>query len=245
MIRKAWQSFSHFWSTDRGLSIFLIMIVLIVFVLPPLGTLGIVGRFMVDTFFSILLISGIASLSERHKGVFVAVGGMVALTLIFRWTDSFEPSLYLDILDYLSTIISVVMFCIVILAQVLKKGPITFRRIQGAIAVYLLLGLAWAHAYELIEFLNPGAFSGAVTNLGRFSSWTYFSFVTLATLGYGDIAPVHPIARSLATAEAITGQLYLAILIARLVSQELIHREGTRGKLSGDPSESQISSDRR
>jgi hypothetical protein len=52
----------------------------------------------------------------------------------------------------------------------------------------------------------------------------YFSFVTLATLGYGDISPVHPIARSLAVAEAITGQLYLAILIARLVSQELYYR---------------------
>jgi hypothetical protein len=224
VIRKAWQSFSHFWSTDRGLSIFLIMIVFFVFVLPPLGSLGIVGRFMVDTFFSLLLVSGIASLSENRKGVFIAVAGMAALTLIFRWTDSFEPSLYLDILDYLSTILSIIMFCIVILAQVLKKGPITIRRIQGAIAVYLLLGLGWAHVYELIEYLNPGAFAGAIYGSGRFSSWMYFSFVTLATLGYGDITPVQPLARSLTVAEAITGQLYLAILIARLVSQELYYR---------------------
>lgn len=234
-MRKAWLSFSHFWSTDRGLSIFLIMIVLIVFVLPPLGSLGIVGRFMVDIFFSLLLISGIASLSERHKGVFVVVVVMAVITLIFRWTDSFVPSLSLNILDYLATIISIILFCIVILAQVLKKGPITFRRIQGAIAVYLLLGLAWAHAYELIEYLSPGAFAGNIYGSGRFSSWMYFSFVTLATLGYGDIAPVQPLARSLAVSEAITGQLYLAILIARLVSQELYYRT-TRGQDKSDKS---------
>jgi hypothetical protein len=210
------------------------MIVLIVFVIPPLGSLNIVGRFMVDTFFSLLLVSGIASLSERHKGVFVIVIVMAAITLIFRWTDSFVPSPSLDILDYLATIISIILFCIVILAQVLKKGPITFRRIQGAIAVYLLLGLAWAHAYELIEYLSPGSFAGTIYSSGRFSSWVYFSFVTLATLGYGDISPVQPLARSLSVAEAITGQLYLAILIARLVSQELYYRTSREGEATRD-----------
>ena len=128
-------------------------------------------------------------------------------------------------LDYVATIVSVLLFCMMILTRVFKKGPITFHRIEGAIAVYLLLGLAWAYAYQLLAYLDPGAYSGAVTASGGFSSWTYFSFVTLATLGYGDIAPVHPVARSLATAEAITGQLYLAILIARLVSEELFYRQ--------------------
>lgn len=234
MIRKVWQSFSHFWSTDRGLSIFLFMIVLIIFILPPLGYLDIVGRFIVDTFFSLLLISGIASLPKRHKGASIVVGVVVVITLIFRWSDFIEPSHLLDILDYLATIASIILFCVVILAQVLKNGPITFRRIQGAIAVYLLLGLGWAHAYELIEYLSPGAFAGTIYSSGRFSSWLYFSFVTLATLGYGDISPVHPVARSLAAAEAITGQLYLAILIARLVSQELYYRTTREGEATRD-----------
>jgi len=225
MIHKIWQSFSHFWVTDRGLSIFLIMIVLVVFIVPPLGSLGITGRLVIDIFFSLLLISGIASMSGRKK-VFVIVSGIAIIALIVRWIDSFFALPALDVLNYLATITCTVLFCIVILARVLMKGPITFRRIQGAIAVYLLLGLAWAHAYELIEYLGPGSFTGAFRDAGRFSSWMYFSFVTLATLGYGDIAPVHPAARSLAVAEAITGQLYLAILIARLVSQELYYRTG-------------------
>lgn len=201
------------------------MIVLVVFIVPPLGSLGITGRLVIDIFFSLLLISGIASMSGRKK-VFVIVSGIAIIALIVRWIDSFFALPALDVLNYLATITCTVLFCIVILARVLMKGPITFRRIQGAIAVYLLLGLAWAHAYELIEYLGPGSFTGAFRDAGRFSSWMYFSFVTLATLGYGDIAPVHPAARSLAVAEAITGQLYLAILIARLVSQELYYRTG-------------------
>ena len=193
------------------------------FVLPSLGSLGIASRLMVDIFFSLLLISGMASMSQ-NKRVLVAVAGTSIVVLAVRWAWLFNTSPLLDVLNYLATIAATILFCILILAQVLKKGPITIKRIEGAIAAYLLLGLAWTYSYELIEYLNPGAFTGALTTSDRFSSWTYFSLVTLATIGYGDIAPVHPIARSLATAEGITGQLYLAILIARLVSQELYYR---------------------
>lgn len=229
MTRKVWRSFSRFWDTDRGLSLFLIMIVVAVFILPPLGSLGIFGRFIFDIFFSLLLISGIASMSGQGKA-FIIITGIAVIALVFRWTDSLIPSPTLYILNYIATITSAILFCMVILARVLKKGPITFHRIEGAIAVYLLLGLTWSNAFELVEYLNPGSFTGALTGSGRFSSWMYFSFVTLATLGYGDISPVHPIARSLAVAEAITGQLYLAILIARLVSQELYYRTSREGE---------------
>lgn len=200
------------------------MIVVFIFVIPPLGRVGVIGRLVIDIFFSLLLISGIASVSE-HKGIFAAVTGIAVIALVFRWTDSFIPLPTLQVLDCVSTIVSVLLFCTIIITRIFQNGPITFHRIEGAIAVYLLLGLAWAYAYQLIAYLDPVAFSGAVTASGGFSSWTYFSFVTLATLGYGDISPLNPVARSLATAEGITGQLYLAILIARLVSQELFYRQ--------------------
>jgi Ion channel len=225
---KIWESFSRFWATDRGLSIFLLMIVVVVFVLPSLADLGIARRLFFDIFFSLLLISGIASMSGRRR-VFITLTGISIVALAVRWIDSFNASALLDVLNYFATITAIILFSTVVLSQVLKKGPITVHRIEGAIAVYLLLGLAWAHTYELIEYMSPGAFAGAITDSGRFSSWTYFSFVTLATLGYGDISPLHPAARSLAVAEAITGQLYLAILIARLVSQELYYRT-TKGQ---------------
>jgi hypothetical protein len=90
--------------------------------------------------------------------------------------------------------------------------------IAAAIVVYMFLGLLWTGAYSTLELLQPGAFaipagfSGPATrHLG------FFSFTTLTTLGYGDVTPVSPMAQSLATLEALIGQIYLAVLIARLV----------------------------
>lgn len=215
---------THLKNTDIGLSLFLIMTVFFIFILPPLGLSGMRGRLLVDIFFSLFIVSGIVSSSGR-KAIFVLVAGVSTIALILRWAGFVITAPFLVILNTSATICSAILFCTVILARVLKQGPITFRRIEGAIAAYLLLGFAWASGYELIAFLDPDSFSGAVTTSGNFSPWIYFSFVTLATLGYGDIAPVHPLARSLATSEAIAGQLYLAILIARLVSQELFYRQ--------------------
>ncbi len=114
-----------------------------------------------------------------------------------------------------------------ILAQVFAAGRVNFRRIEGAIAAYLLIGLVFACLYELLHRLDPGAFlhhGAPASEVGEVASYLFFSFVTLTTTGYGDIVPVHPIARSLAILEALTGQLYLAILLARLVSLEIAHR---------------------
>ena len=211
-------------TAEVGLSVFLVLIVLFVFILPPFGLLGNIGRLVVDIVFTLLLVSGTASISGR-KVFFVIVAGISIITLVFRWSGSFFYLPVVGVLDNIATIVVILLLCTIILTRVFKKGPVTFRRIEGAIASYLLLGIAWAYAYQLVAHSDPAAFTGALTASTGISSWTYFSFVTLATLGYGDISPVHPIARSLATAEAITGQLYLAILIARLVSQELFNRQ--------------------
>lgn len=81
-----------------------------------------------------------------------------------------------------------------------------------------MIGLIWAHAYELLYLIHPDAFSGAVGNAPGALTWIYYSFVTLTTMGYGDITPVHPIARSLAISEALAGQLYIAVTLARLMA---------------------------
>ncbi len=107
----------------------------------------------------------------------------------------------------------------------------TSHRIQGATAAYLLIAFSFALAYFLLEFLVPGSFRfpGGEANLNS-ESWRvfyYYSIITLTTLGYGDIIPVHPVARNLAAAEALIGQLYPAILLARLVT---LHAQTTRPK---------------
>ena len=104
-----------------------------------------------------------------------------------------------------------------------RGGPITWSRIQGGVCAYLLLGMAWASAFQLLEQLLPGSFHFVTvpTSMDQLTSkLTYFSFGTLTTLG-SDIIAVHPLARSLTTAEGIVGQLFPAILIGALVAMAM------------------------
>jgi Ion channel len=223
MTRKVWQALLRFWITDRGLSVFLALLIVVVFVLPVLVPVGLFGKFIADLLFSLLLVAGVAAVSER-RWAFVTVSAVAAAALFVRWTNWLLPAVpAANLAEWhaLSRLVSFGLFSLVVLAQVFRRGPITVHRIQGAVAVYLLLGLAWAGAYDLLALHRPDAFAGAVGAQDTHQRWLYYSFVTLTTMGYGDITPVHPVARSLAVLEALVGQLYPAILLARLVSLEV------------------------
>jgi hypothetical protein len=220
MTWRAWAALSRFWATDRGLSILLALLILIVFVLPPIVPVGPLGRLLGDVFFSLMLIAGAGVVSER-RWVLVVLLVVVVAALLFRWGNWLAPSLDLVMWRGLSSLATVGLLSLVVLAQVIRRGPVTRQRIEGAVAVYLLLGLTWANAYELVALRYPNAFAGA-SDVFTTQTWIYYSFVTLTTMGYGDIMPVHSLARSLAVMEALTGQLYPAILLARLVSLELM-----------------------
>lgn len=209
---RAWRALRRFWESDPGLSVFLGLLVLFLFVLPPLVEPEGSGRgLVIDACLSALLLAGVAAVSTRpavRSALFVLVVG----ALVVRWGPFSAPA------TAAAALVSVVAMGFVVLVQAFRAGPVNVHRIQGAVAAYLLLGLAWALAYETVALVAPGAFSAASPlepSRGRF---IYFSFVTLSTLGYGDVTPVHPAARSLAMAEALTGQLYPAILLGRLVS---------------------------
>ena len=115
--------------------------------------------------------------------------------------------------------------------DVLAKGQVDAEKLTGALCVYLLIALLFSYGYWLCDRMLPGAFaphSAGGEDLGR---WLYFSLVTLTTLGYGDVQPVHPAARTMASMEAVMGQLYLAVLVARLVGLHISQssRETARG----------------
>jgi hypothetical protein len=208
----AWKALRRFWESDPVLSLFLGLLVVVLFVLPPLVEPEGSGRgLVIDVGLSVLLLAGVAAVST-HPAVRAVLFVLVVGALAVRWGPFSAPA------TAAAALVSVVAMTFVVLAQAFRAGPVNVHRIQGAVAAYLLLGLAWALAYEAVALLTREAFSGAtVTGSGR-SRFIYFSFVTLTTLGYGDVAPVHPVARSLAALEALTGQLYPAILLARLVS---------------------------
>ena len=221
MTREMGPAFSRFWTDDRGLSIFLAALVAII-VVPALGPVGLPGRFLGDALVSLMLVSGAAAVADRSRAMLI-VSVITVPALLVRWTSWLFPAADLAVWREISTLATLAVLCCVVLALVLRRGSITARRIQGAIAVYLLLGFIWAQAYELVALWHPGSFTGTVDGRGSLP-WTYYSFVTLTTMGYGDIMPVHPLARAAAVLEALTGQLYLAIMLARLVSLELQSR---------------------
>lgn len=207
----------RFWAEDRGLSIFLVLLAAVVFVLPVFGRPGPLDSLAGDITFSALLVAGALTLSER-RWLRWAVPPFAAIAVLIRWAGVATGSGDLVAWRELSTLVTLMLFTAVVIGQVYRSGPVTYHRILGAVAVYLLLGLTWANAYAFLHELRPNAFAGSLGDGVISQTWIYYSFVTLTTVGYGDITPVHPVARSLAIGEALTGQLYLAITLARLVS---------------------------
>lgn len=217
MRNRIWEGMLRFWRADRGLSIILVLLVAIVFVLPVLLPPDSTGRFVRDLAFSALLIAG-AVVATEWRWARVVVATLAIVALLVRWAAVAAPSDALVIGREASTLVMLLLFAMVVATRVYRSGPVTHHRIQGAVAVFMLLGLMWAGAYELLHLMRPEAFGGAVGDAPGSPTWIYYSFVTLTTMGYGDITPVHPVARSLAISEAFTGQLYLAITLARLVT---------------------------
>ncbi len=215
---------SGFWSEEWNLTVVLGIVIFEFFILPSLTS--VVGERLVISLlnnlgFSLLLLTGVVALT-RHKFIQIVIGSIVVLIISVRWGRLILGADWLAGWDILLTLIFSIAFVVVVLGHVYKEGPMTGHRIQGAVAAYLLIAMSFALAFFLLEFVNPGSFrfpNGPMNLDGQ--SWRvfyYFSITTLTTLGYGDITPVQPIARNLTMAEALVGQLYPAILIARLVS---------------------------
>lgn len=125
-------------------------------------------------------------------------------------------------LSYLHLLVLILFYCWatwLAARQVLFSGKIDSNKIVGAICIYLLMGLIWAMLYLSMAQAIPGAFDGLEQKVwyDNFADATYFSYVTLTTLGYGDITPLRPVARFLVYMEAISGTFYMAILVASLI----------------------------
>jgi Ion channel len=216
----------RFWLSEWNLSAFLVLLVIDGFVINPIILSSEAPVMLQPVSFSLVLLSGIFA-ALRSRRLSVLVGVFVAISLVMRWSSHVYATAGLDRADAVSTLVWAGLLTAVILRAVFRPGPINMLRIQGAIAVYLLLAFTWGFAYKLVALVDAGAFSFSASEVARHHlqpRLMYFSMITLTTVGYGDITPVSPVARSLACLEAFTGQLFPAILLARLVSLELLHR---------------------
>ncbi len=175
---------------------------------------------------SLLLLTGVFTVHRNPPLRLAAVIGLL-LSLSLRWLAHFlgaEHDIlrlvsHLAISGYMAFLTAVVFF------TVLTHREISFDTVIGAVCGYLLIAYMFTFLYVAIEDVSPRAFAFAprpaavegATPYGSGTMFMYFSFVTLTTLGYGDILPVHPLARSMVTLEVLSGQLYLAAFVARLV----------------------------
>lgn len=228
---KALSGFANFWWGDRGMLAFLLLLCAFFF-LSPFFESDLL-RSLSAVFLTLLLISGVAYISSRPLLRWAA--GAVALTaIILRWLHEFHPTQELAIAGSLVTLLCLVSLSVVVLIRVFRdSGRVNVSRVQGAVAAYVLFGVTWATLYQVLYLWLPNAFNlpagATMTPEEQRENLAYFSFVTLTTLGYGDITAVHPIARMFVTFEALIGQLYPATLLARLVSLEITSRtEETR-----------------
>jgi hypothetical protein len=224
----AFYRFKAFWRDDRGLSAFLLLLFVSLFLAPFIDSLLL--RIISSLFFSLLMISGAMSISSKRLPRLI-VGAVALAAIILRWADKFNDSRVLAIWSAVTTLLFLVLLTGVMLGRVFaSNGRVTAHRIQGAVAVYVLIGLTWSILYQLCDLtLGVDAFTMTGSHhddpMSRQEQFSYFSFVTLTTVGYGDITALHPIARMFVIFEALFGQLYPATLLARLVSLEVIHRQ--------------------
>ena len=209
---------------DLSLTALTTLLIVFVFVLAPLAELRVVNRHALEIAFAAILLSGIAA--RRHQSLLERLFiGAALLAIALRILNLVLPDVSIRMIDAFALIAAFGLLGAVTLARTLRPGEITLHRLQGAIAAYMLVGLMFAQAFRLVAIGNPGAFlvAGAPADYDAVvPRLTYFSFVTLTTLGYGDITPAHPYSRSLVMLESLFGVLYPAILIARLVSLDVV-----------------------
>jgi prepilin signal peptidase PulO-like enzyme (type II secretory pathway) len=207
-------------ATENKYNRLLANLVLLYIIYPFLVYLPL-GDLLVFFFFSLSLIIAVYQI-DRSKLALRCNIGLFVIALLLRVFCTIIP-IYRDFnlwFDLSSTLIFIafISLCVYsILRELIPTEQVTSDIIKGGICVYFLLGFFWAAAYNIVQIFDPDSFSSAAQTVNQ-ADLLHFSFTTLATVGYGDIVPTSKTARVLANLEGMTGVLYPAVFIARLVS---------------------------
>jgi voltage-gated potassium channel len=212
--------------TINLLVLFVSLVIMLMVV--PLFEQFLTDRLLLQIALTVLLLVAVAT-NRRPRGLFIITALLAALAIPVAWTSFFVEYESLFVASCVLEGLFFLLIAVWLLIYVARQPEVSMQSIFGAISAYLLIGLAWAMLYWAIDrssFENL-AYAERLTvsqdkwgneEVVKFSQLVYFSFVTMSTLGYGDILPRTPIAQTLAWAQSVTGQFYIAILIARLVS---------------------------
>jgi hypothetical protein len=202
------------------------LLVVMLFAVAPVQALGLFVFQVFELFLAVILVCGVFIMSGSRIAVAAMLGALVmasvAAVLRIRSPSLLDLNLFAG-----SWLIMGLTLGLVVARAVFAAGRITYHRVMGAVLLYLTVAVIFAALFTVVGTLAPKAFNGMAVQDGPAlaSNVIYFSFATLTTTGYGDVFPVHPLARSLCNLEAVFGQLYPATLLARLVTLELVDRD--------------------
>jgi hypothetical protein len=200
----------------------LLVAILALLVLHPYFGHGPVQRTLQTAFFSFVMIAAVFAVSRTRRQA--TVGFVLGIPhFVLLWIANLVEGGPWGPLAGATGIAFFSFASVVLLRSVLRSERITQDTIYGSLCTYLLLGVTWAYAYSFLETVVPGSFGGGQE--GRSIDFLYFSYVTLTTLGYGDVLPITQKAKSLAMLEAVTGVIFVAVQIARVVGMHQAARE--------------------
>ena len=177
---------------------------------------NIFGRISLTFFFlmTVLFVIETFKLRQKFLNLFRAIAVLSFIFSLLAIIFDYEDNKILYLLGQVIDLIFIAIAVLVIIKKIFSDTKVTGDTLRGGVSVYLMLGIVWFQIYQIILTIIPKAFEGDLSSYQVF----YFSFVTLTTVGYGDILPVHRATMIMANLEAIVGQLYPAVIIARLVS---------------------------
>lgn len=217
---KKYNPFNRYWNQEDGLSGMLTLLIVMHFIIIPVFGSNSFFIIILNVFWTLFLIAGIFSLSSSIKQA-VLTSIIPLLFVSFRWISVFNTGYFVLYTELLFTVLSLLLLIVLVLMKVFEPGPITIHRVVGSIVVYMLLANLWAVVYLFLYTEIDGSFNITLSTFKMDSltaNFTYFSYITLTSTGFGEITPIHPVARSLVQAEAVIGIMYPVILIGRLVS---------------------------
>lgn len=223
-MKRFLQRLSQVMPADVSLTVLLVAFIIDLFVLQPLEAFSGGAKFLVDTVVLLCVILSILAVAGIRRATILFVTFTTA-AMVVRGIRFAEPGIGVGYLNAVLALIATAILTWLVLGLVLRSGRVTLHRIQGAVVVYLLLAVMWTQAYRIVALYDPNAFvvmdEVQRVNAEVTAKLSYFSFAVITAASVNDLMPVNPVARSLAMLEALTGQLYLVILISRLVSLEV------------------------
>ena len=225
-MKGLYSRFQHFWAQEQSLTVLFVILVIQIFIVIPLGEKTVVTRIIFTVFYILLLSTGMFLL-VRNTGLRRAL--IFLLTILLVLGGIFSRFASVEISNNIIGALYCILLSWIVLVRTFSEGRITIHRIMGSIVVYLLIGFIFAIMYHTIYLIEGETVFKGLNSFDR-KELMYFSLTSLTTMGYGDITPAVAFTRSMANLEALIGQLYPAILIARLVSMEFESSKEIKGK---------------